>query len=103
MSDINWNDLTKDEFMAKYSKPRSRYQPKEILNEKVLKKVIMKFIKDDASILKYVDERILEDKEFMIECIKINFDAIGYIACYYNGCYCSECESNTICDNCRWF
>lgn len=103
MNDINWNDINREEFMAKYRKSCYGYQPEEILNEKVLKKVIMKFIKDDASILKYVDERIFKDKEFMLELLKINFDAMSYIACYYKGCYCRECNSNTLCDYCMWF
>jgi hypothetical protein len=64
---------------------------------------IMEMIKNDPSILRYADKEILEDKEFMIELLKINFDAIEYIACYYKGCYCNEYENNMICDCCKWF
>jgi hypothetical protein len=63
---------------------------------------IMEMIKNDPSILRYADKEILEDKEFMLELLKINFEAIGYIACYYEGCYCNEYENNRICDWCKW-
>jgi hypothetical protein len=55
---------------------------------------IMEMIKDDPSILRDADEEILEDKEFMLELLKINFDAIRYIAFYYYGCYCAKCDSS---------
>lgn len=133
MSDINWNDLTKDELidilrdnkrcffwehavLNKINKnllndfdvvieliERIGGHELKYLNEETQRQIIIKLIKNDGEILKYVDERILKDKEFMLELLKINFDAIGYIACYYKGCYCHECNSNTLCDNCMWF
>ena len=68
---------------------------KEILkfaNEEMQRQIIMQFIRNDDEILRYVSNKILEDKEFMIECIKINFDAMNPISNYYCGCNCDNCD-----------
>lgn len=83
-----WNDLTKDELIDKYKNCDYKYDFGEYVYEKMQKEIIMEFIKNDVKILKYASEEILEDKKFMIELLKINFDAMKYISYYHFGCNC---------------
>lgn len=84
-----WNDLTKDELIDKYKNSNYKYDFGEYVYEERQKEIIMEFIKDfDNKILKYASEEILEDKKFMLELIKINFDAMKYISYYHFGCNC---------------
>jgi hypothetical protein len=67
---------------------------KEILkfaNEEMQRQIIVQFIKNDDEILRYVSNEILEDKDFMLELIKINYDAMAHIARRYFRLYCNEC------------
>lgn len=122
MSDINWNDLTKDELIdILRDNKRCFYRERAVLNkinknllndfdvvielikrigghelkylnEETQRQIIIKLIKDDDEILKYASNKILEDKEFMIECIKINFYAMNPISNYHCGCNCDNCD-----------
>ena len=83
-----WNNLTKDELIDKYKNSNYKYDFGEYVCEKMQKEIIMEVILNNPKILKYASEKILEDKEFMLECIKINFDAMKYISYCHFGCNC---------------
>lgn len=84
-----WNDLTKDELIDKYKNSAYKYDFGEYVCEEMQKEIIREFIKDfDYKILKYANEYVLRDKKFMLELLKINFDAMKYISYYHFGCNC---------------
>ncbi len=85
-----WNNLTKDELIDKYKNSNDKYDFGKYVYEEMQKTIIVERIKNDVDILKHANDKILEDKEFMLELLKINFYAMKYISYYHFGCDCDN-------------
>ena len=80
-----------------YNKNVLQYASKKIQKQIIIENIEnnveeLKFEELKFEVLKDVSFEILKDKDFMLELIKINYDAMKYIAKRYFRLYCDECE-----------